>query len=730
MECTPMLDEGTYECTTGEVVRLGREYTQEAQERVAALLENGTVVNWETFYFRRDRTVLPVEQNIVCLYDKKGERCGAVAVIRDITKRRKAEKELKETKEFLESVIESTKDGILIVDAKGYILSANSAIEQMSGFAREDILGQHASSIIVDDKETRRLILEKTAELFEKGSTTYEAKYRTGSGTPIDVECTASMIKNNQGEYVAGVAVLRDISERKRTQREIQEGKEFLERIIQGSKDGIIICDDKGCILSVNRAMAEMLNLEKNDIEGKHSAELHGDDAGEKKKVRDKIDELIEKGFTAYETHYLRKDGTKIEVECYNSMIRNNGECIGGIAIVRDITERNRMHQQMLQSEKLRSLGELAGGVAHDFNNVLAAILGRVQLLKTQFKPPDGREEKRESMRDLAKCLDIIERASLDGAVIVKRIQEFSRKRLDDKDLTPVDINELLDNALEFTKVRWRNEAQSKGIKIEVQKGYGSIPFTLGSASELREVFTNLINNALDAMPDGGRISIQTSRVDDHVIVTMSDTGIGIPATIKERIFDPFFTTKGAHSTGLGMSISYNIIDRHKGSILLESEEGKGTVFTIRLPIYEKAIEVARAAETLEENVKKARILIIEDEEEIRQLLRDIVISQGHEAEVASDGLQGLELLRSGDFDLVCTDLGMPGISGWQVAEAIKQMGKKVPVAVITGWSVHLNEPVMKEKGINFIIQKPFQINQILQLVQEGLELKYQFEAA
>jgi CheY-like chemotaxis protein/anti-sigma regulatory factor (Ser/Thr protein kinase) len=333
-------------------------------------------------------------------------------------------------------------------------------------------------------------------------------------------------------------------------------------------------------------------------------------------------------------------------------------------------------------------------------------------------------------MRDMAKCLDIIERASLDGATIVRRILEFSRKRLDDKDFTPVDINELLDNVLEFTKGKWRYEAQSKGITFEIQKDYGSIPSTLGSASELREVFTNLINNALDAMPGGGRISIKTLREDDHIILTIADTGGGIPEAIRDRIFDPFFTTKGVHSTGLGMSISYSIIDHHKGTILVESEEGRGTIFTIQLPIDEKASKVERAPVPAEERTTRARILIIEDEEEIRQLLRDIVASQGHEVEIAADGNQGLELLRNGDFDLVCTDLGMPGISGWQVAEEIKHMGKKVPVAVITGWSVQLNESGMREKGVNFIIQKPFQIHQILKLVQEGLELKCRLEAA
>ncbi len=730
MDCAPMLDEGTYECTTGEVLRIGKEFINDAQKRIADLIDKGKVTNWEAYYYCKDRKVVPIEQNIVCLYGKDGERTGAVAIIRDITLRRKAERELKETKEFLEKVIESTKDGILIVDETGYILSANTAMEKMSGFAKSDIIGKHASSLVVDDKETKKAILGKTAELFEKGSATYEAQYKTNNGNCLDVECTSSMISNDQGEYIAGVAVLRDVSERKRTQREIKEGKEFLEKIIQGSKDGIVICDEQGCILSVNEAMGEMLGLGKEDIVGRHSSELHGDDASEKKKVKDKIGELLEKGFASYETRYLRKDGKMVEVECYNSMIRNNAEFIGGISIVRNITERNKMQQQMIQSDKLRSLGELAGGVAHDFNNILAAILGRVQLLKIQFKPPDGNEEKSASMLDLVKCLEIIEKASLDGAETVRRIQEFARKRVDDKDFTPVNINELLDNALEFTKVRWRNEAESKGIKVEVQKDYSPLASTLGSASELREVFTNLINNALDAMPYGGRISIKTLEEDSHIALTIEDTGVGIPDAIRNRIFDPFFTTKGVQSTGLGMSISYSIINHHKGTILVESEEGKGTIFTIQLPIQEKKIKEEGVITPIEENGRKARILIIEDEEEISQLLYDILISQGHEVEVTTDGNRGLEIFKTRDFDLVCTDLGMPGMSGWQVAEEIKHIGKKVPVAIISGWSIDLNEPEMREKGVDIILQKPFQINQILKLVQEGLSLKDQFEAA
>ena len=319
------------------------------------------------------------------------------------------------------------------------------------------------------------------------------------------------MISNEKGEYIAGVSIIRDISERKKAEHEIREGKEFLEKIIQGSKDGILIGDGEGYILSSNEAIEKMLGLSKDEIVGKHSSELLLDDTSEREKVLEQMGELFQNGFATYEARYKSKNSDYVEVECYLSMIKDEkGSYIAGISIVRDITERKKMQQQLLQSEKLRSLGELAGGVAHDFNNVLAAILGRAQLLKMQFKPPPGKQEKRKSMLDLIKSLEIIERASSDGAETVRRIQEFSRKRSDDKEFTQININELLENVLEFTSVRWKNDAESKGIKITIQKEFSSLPATLGSAAELREVFTNIINNALDAMPQGGRIQIKT----------------------------------------------------------------------------------------------------------------------------------------------------------------------------------------------------------------------------
>jgi PAS domain S-box-containing protein len=479
-----------------------------------------------------------------------------------------------------------------------------------------------------------------------------------------------------------------------------------------------------GSVISVNESMEQILSLSKEELIGKHSSELIIDDKSEREKVLEKMGELFEKGFVSYETRFKRKDGHHVDIECYTSIIKDDkGNTIAGVSIERDITEKKKMEQQLLQSEKLKSLGELSGGVAHDFNNVLAAILGRVQLLKIQFKPPSGKQEKRKSMLDLMKSLEIIERASLDGAETVRRIQEFSRKRTDDKNFTQSDINQLLDNALEFTSVRWKNEAESKGIKINIQKEYSSLPSTLGSAAELREVFTNLINNALDAMPQGGSIKIKTYKENSHIFVKIEDTGAGIPEDIRNRIFDPFFTTKGVQSTGLGMSISYGIIHRHKGTIVVNSCEGKGTTFTIKLPILEKLLEKKGTVVTIPRRQRKARILVLDDEEDVGQLLSDILASEGHEVEVASNGSQGIEMFKKKSFDMVFTDLGMPSMSGWEVAEKIKTINRKVPVALVTGWNIELKDQEMRDKNIDLVIHKPFEVEQVLRSVHEVMVL-------
>jgi signal transduction histidine kinase/ActR/RegA family two-component response regulator/uncharacterized protein YigA (DUF484 family) len=377
------------------------------------------------------------------------------------------------------------------------------------------------------------------------------------------------------------------------------------------------------------------------------------------------------------------------------------------------LEELKQAQDQIVQAEKLRAMGEMASGVAHDFNNVLAVILGNIQLLLHQLdhlRP----EEVRDRLRT-------IEQASKDGAATVRRIQEFTGVKRD-KEFTLLLINEIIEEVINVTQPRWKDQAQKKGIQIELVKKLGDVPSILGNPSELREVFTNIVFNAVDAMPEGGRLTISTQfQTGGWVEARISDTGIGMAEEVKKRVFDPFFTTKGVTSSGLGMSVSYGIIKRHGGEILIESEPGRGTTFVIHLPVGYGEKELEEKVLKPVKEVRPARILVIDDEDSVRDILYRMLRVKGHQVVVASDGEEGIERFKNEAFDLVFTDLGMPKISGWEVGKTIKEMNPKVPVVMITGWGMELNREKMSESGIDLVVSKPFQFEQVIALVSEAI---------
>jgi len=382
------------------------------------------------------------------------------------------------------------------------------------------------------------------------------------------------------------------------------------------------------------------------------------------------------------------------------------------------LSELKQAQDQIVQAEKLRAMGEMASGVAHDFNNVLAAILGNIQLLLYSFEHY-GPDEIRERLKT-------IEQASKDGAETVRRIQDFTGKRKD-REFIPLFFNDIVKEVAAITEPRWKDQAQKKGIQIELIQHLGEVPPIVGNPSELREVLTNILFNAVDAMPQGGQIAFSTQpHSEGWVELKITDTGIGMTEEVKKRIFDPFFTTKGVTSSGLGMSVSYGIIKRHGGEILVESETGKGTTFIIHLPIGfgEDVKEIKEKAEKPVGAIRHARILVIDDEEAVRDILSRMLRTKGHLVDVAEDGDVGIERFKSQPFDLVFTDLGMPKMSGWEVGKALKALDPAIPVIMITGWGMELDRGKMGESGIDLIISKPFNFDQVTELINEALELK------
>ena len=378
------------------------------------------------------------------------------------------------------------------------------------------------------------------------------------------------------------------------------------------------------------------------------------------------------------------------------------------------LKELKQAQDQIIQAEKLRALGEMASGVAHDFNNALAVILGNIQLLLYQLDRL-GVQEVRQQLRSL-------EQATKDAAETVRRIQEFTGLRRD-REFVSVPIGEMIKEVVTITQPRWRDQAQERGIHIELTTQGDETPLVFGSPSELREVLTNIVFNAIEAMPEGGTITLSSQPHGNWVEVRIHDTGTGMPEEVKKRIFDPFFTTKGVTNSGLGLSVSYGIVKRHGGEILVESEPGKGTTFILHLPMIHTEEQVKEEVIPAKE-VRPAKILVIDDEDSVRDVLSRILKTQGHEVVSVSSGEEGIDRFKTETFDLVFTDLGMPKMSGWEVGRILKGMNAKVPIAIITGWGMELDREKMKESGIDLVISKPFQFDQVIRVVSEALELK------
>ena len=385
------------------------------------------------------------------------------------------------------------------------------------------------------------------------------------------------------------------------------------------------------------------------------------------------------------------------------------------------ITEQERIREQFSQMEKLSALGELASGVAHDFNNTLAGILGRAQLLQRTDDP-----------EKLRRGLDIIIKTAEDGAKTVKRIQDFARQRRD-HNFELVSIDQILMDTSEITRPRWKNCAEASNIHISLDLQIGSCAMVMGDDSELREVLVNMVFNAIDAMPEGGTLTLSSETVENQVVIKVVDSGVGMYPEVRSRIFDPFFTTKGKAGVGLGLAVSFGIIRRHSGNIEVESQYGQGTEFRITLPVAKIAETRLTRRELIVEThepppiaaavptntLSPTRLLVVDDELFVLDLLNEILECEHCEVVMAHDGTEALARFREQEFDGVFTDVGMPGMSGWELAREIRQVNKTIPIAIITGWGEIVGSNEQRAAGVDWVVAKPFTADRIAELVRE-----------
>jgi GAF domain-containing protein/CheY-like chemotaxis protein/anti-sigma regulatory factor (Ser/Thr protein kinase) len=354
----------------------------------------------------------------------------------------------------------------------------------------------------------------------------------------------------------------------------------------------------------------------------------------------------------------------------------------------------------LVRAETLRAVGELAGGAAHHLNNLLTVVMGRLGLALAKLQAPE-----------LRRYLEPALKAARDSAEVVRRLQAFAHvNQVHLAEL--VDVNELVVDVIELTRPRWREEPNRRGLHIDVSLEPGVIPLVHAGPAALREALVNLVLNAIDALPSGGRIDIRTWAAQGWVYCAVYDTGVGMTPAIQRRALEPFFTTKGVKTTGLGLSVSYGILRRHGGDLTIESGAREGTTVTFRLPVagerHETSPEVPAPPVVSAERPAPMTILVIDDELEVRATLVEMLEEQGHVVHQAGGGAEGLTALAGlRTIDVVFTDLGMPGMTGWEVARAIKARRPTLPVVLVTGWGTGSEETGPERGTVDLVLAKP-----------------------
>ena len=424
--------------------------------------------------------------------------------------------------------------------------------------------------------------------------------------------------------------------------------------------------------------------------------------------------------------HQVRKQMADLETivrDRTQDLRVTNEKLLAEIAEHRDSEQRLKLvleelrdtQQRIIQQERLRALGGMASGIAHDFNNALVGILGLSELL---LHHPESLDDKQKVKR----YVEMINTSAKDAGGVVNRLREFYRYREGREAYEMVDLNQLIKDSILLTEPMWKTQAEAKNISIIVQEDVQNVPLVAGNGGELREMLMNLIFNAVDAMPRGGTIVIRARCDGRQVTLEVSDTGGGMTDDVRQRCLEPFFTTKGAHGTGLGLSMVYGIVQRHQGSIDINSEVGKGSTFIIRIPhqlAKPQSVFLAQPGKALEH----LHVLVVDDEAIVRTIVAEYLKNDGHTVVVADSGRDGLEKFREGRFDLVVVDRAMPDMNGDRVAMAIRSADPNVTVVMLTGFGAMMKDVNEKPAGVDLVITKPITVAELRAAITEAIGL-------
>lgn len=692
-----------------------------AMERMAKMREGDDILAEEWVVATKENSDKTLSISTSVLKEENG-RIHVLALMQDISERKLAEQALKQSEEFNRRMVQHSPMGILYLTAEGVISFTNPAcnrifevpdhkpspliglnIFQLPLIAGQPHVRSHFEELVLEAKPQRDIELEYQSPLTGKDYTLL------ASATPRPA---------GDGTIIGSVVMITDITDRKRVEQQLQR----LHAAVEQAAETIVVTDPAGTILYVNPAFEITTGYKREEALGQNPRILKS--GLQDRAFYESMWQTLSRGQVwRGEFTNRRKDGSLFEEKATISPIKNDqGEIVSYVAVKREVTAEVALQKQLLQAQKMEAIGTLAGGIAHDFNNLLMVILGYADLLLQLKRPEDPDREKLKAMRQAAR----------DGADLVNRILTFS-KRVESK-ARPIDLNEEI-RRIEQLVIRMIPKMIEIQLLLEA-----NLRIINSDPAQIEQIILNLAVNAHHAMPEGGRLVIETSNVSlgrdyssirpdvqpgEYVLLSVSDTGAGIDPKIVDRIFEPFFTTKdGAQGTGLGLSMVHGIVAQHGGYIECYSELGAGTSFKIYFPAAAGQTTGDMAATAEMPAFGTETILLVDDDVRIRDLAAEMLMMGGYDVVPASNGQQALEIYRErkGEISLVILDLIMPGMSGNQCLKELLEIEPEVRVLISSGYSANGPTKQLSAAGARGFITKPYDMKDILRVIRRIID--------
>ncbi len=699
-------------------------------------LTGDSIKGFEWTVIKKNGETIPVEGSIALNRDKDGNPAGFRGVVRDISERIKNEQAVRETVDKYISIIETMEESYFEEDLKGRLTFFNEALVRDLGYTREELTGMSYHQYL--SPEVARRAEEFCNQIYNTGKAQHISNYEITrkDGTIATTELFTSLIRNKDGKPVGFWGVGRNVTEQLKSERALKESERRYRMITENVHDVIWTMDLDLKLTYLSPSVYRVFGFKPEELIGIKLIDYLEPDTREKiTKLVDEERNRIHSGSneesyisTPYEVEMKRKDGSSLIAEVTTSYIRDENNLITGIlGITRDITERKfaeeektKLEAQLLQSQKMESVGRLAGGIAHDFNNMLSVIIGYAELIKLQMPRNDP----------LYKDILEIEKASMRSRDITSQLLAFSRKQV----ISPkvIDLNMQIDSVRKTLARLLGEDLELKFIKTDDLWAVRIDP------SQVEQILINLAVNARDAMKNGGLLTIETRNTvidtaycrdkvgvspGDYVELIVSDTGSGIDKRALPHIFEPFFTTKETgKGTGLGLATVYGIVNQNGGFINVYSEPEFGTTFRIYIPKTMEGVELHQAPED-QILSDTGNVLLVEDDAMVRRMVRDMLETIGYSVTAADSPFDALEYFEenSGSVDLVITDVIMPQMNGRELCDNLLKIKPKLKVLFMSGYTADsiVHHGVM-ESGTYFL-QKPFSMKDLSVKMREAI---------